>query len=456
MQFFLLFDCFISYICYNWAINIWRPTMIAKIKKIFSRIPDTRVKGRTKYELSDILFIVFISTIVGCCGWTEIADLAAAQKEFFYRELPNLPSIPRVDTIARAIAKVDPKILADSFIKITMDILKNVRKYPRGRPKKNTFTIWDILNFDGKNLKGAVLRGCEKTDVIIVNAVISFLTLACRRVEKKSNEITVFPELLEILHKHGILKGKVVTIDAMGCQKSIAAKTTELGAKWQFALKKNHGHLFADIKNIFSNLLEKQPEDFVKTEYVSPYDLIGGRVERRKITVVYLDRCSARSYIRNVADWAGIKTLLMVERTVEARMVKGKSKEATKDIRYFISSLELEAEQMLEVSIKHWSVETIHQQLDVSLGEDKCRIRRGNAAENLSTMRKEALNILNHISRLYNISIRRLTALAKIDLDFLIAVLTKRPEEIGNPIDWLRRKNEKSHGHFETLSNQAA
>jgi hypothetical protein len=105
-------------ILYNWASHLWRSLQVKKNNCLLSTVCDNRVQGRTKYELQDILTIVFFGTISGCYGWTEIADYAISNAKIFMKILPTLPNIPSVDTIARTVAKLDQSQIREIFTKL--------------------------------------------------------------------------------------------------------------------------------------------------------------------------------------------------------------------------------------------------------------------------------------------------------------------------------------------------
>jgi predicted transposase YbfD/YdcC len=409
--------------------------LFRKLKGVLSTVPDNRMEGKVKHPLYIILIIVFVATMAGCNGWVEIHDYAVARFSIFKAFIPELTSIPGVDTIARAIAKLNQERFQEVFIKLAAEQIKLHRHWGPGRPVE---TILGMINVDGKSNTGSLARGAERTDVHIVNAVWLNLVLAARRVTAKSNEITAIPHLLKTLHRHRLLKRMLVTTDAMGCQKAIADEIIKYSAHWLFGLKGNHSKLHDQVVSLFNEWMLKYPDDFEVATHETPYELVGGRRERRRIAVVRLEGREARGYVTAAAEWPGIRTVIKVERFVDKRESKGKKVDATHDVRYYISSHYADPETLLRAIRGHWGVETVHYKLDVAFGEDKCKVNRGAAAEVLSGARKLALNRLVGIQRLFNMSLPRLINLCNSNPMFAFAAYLLPPEDVGDPLEWMK------------------
>ena len=408
--------------------------LYGKTSSYFGPLDDSRVQGRTKYPLPSLVMICLIGIMAGCNGWLAIREYIAHYSYFFMPFL-GLADIPSVDTIARAIAKVDPAQLCDWFLSVAAEQHRATEQRKRGRPKNGE--VFNVISLDGKAITGSLPRGKGKTDVHIVNAVVKFLVLAVRRVTEKSNEITAFPLILDSLFKNGLLKRAVVTIDAMGCQVKIAKQIIEYKANWLFGLKGNQGTFHNQIQDLFTNWIKKWPDAFHVERHVTPSDKKSGRIDWRVVTVVYLDTADCLSWLTKAADWAGIKSVVMVERHVEEHMVKGVLKEAFCDTRYYITSLDLGPAALADIVTGHWKVEVVHNQLDVSLREDKCSVNRGKAGESLSALRKLGLNIFNYIRSKFGMSVPRISAFCHDCPDYLMHVLFTPLKEIIDPAKWL-------------------
>ncbi len=198
--------------------------------------------------------------------------------------------------------------------------------------------------------------------------------LAQRKVEEKSNEIKAIPKLLDVLE----LSGTVVTIDAMGCQRSIAAKIVEKEADYILAVKQKQGSLLDGIKDSFQMLAA----DAVAEEI----DCGHGRVERRRCSVV-----TDLSLIEKAAEWASLQGLVSID-SERYHKATGKTERET---RFYITSLKSDAARLNRSVRQHWGIENkLHWALHVSLGEDLDRKRTGHAAQNCSVLNRIALNLL--------------------------------------------------------------
>ena len=198
--------------------------------------------------------------------------------------------------------------------------------------------------------------------------------------DAKSNEITAIPKLLELLD----VAGAIVTIDAMGCQKEIARTIRAAGADYVLAVKDNQPTLYAQVQSLLN---EARLENFASMphDYYEETDGDHGRIEQRRVW------CTNQvQWIGEREAWPGLTSIAMVE---SQRTCAGKT---TEERRYYISSLPgTNARQMAAAIRGHWGIENqLHWSLDVSFREDECRVRKGHAAENLSRLRRIALNLL--------------------------------------------------------------
>jgi predicted transposase YbfD/YdcC len=223
----------------------------------------------------------------------------------------------------------------------------------------------------------------------------------------KSNEITAIPELLSVLE----IKGCIVTIDAMGCQKAIADQIVAKGGDYVFSLKGNQSNLHDGVKLFFENQkehdLKKVPFDYHET-----VDSEHGKIEIRKYWTT-----SDINWLQGKQNWKGLKTICMVERQ---RQFADKTQSETS---YYIGSIENDTKTFAHAVRKHWSIEnSLHWVLDVTFREDESRIRKANAPENFALLRHIALNMIKNEKTLKkSIKSRRLRA--GWDNDYLLKVL---------------------------------
>ena len=197
---------------------------------------------------------------------------------------------------------------------------------------------------------------------------------------EKSNEITAIPELLKILN----LAGCIVTIDAIGCQKNIVAEIARKEADYVISLKGNQGNLHQDIKD-YLDWAERIGFTEIEYDYCETLEKGHGRIEERRCWVT-----AEIGWLEGKEDWKNLKSVVMVE---AIREVIGKEK--TVERRYFISSLEANATELLRCVRGHWAIENeLHWCLDIGFREDNCQVREATSVENLATLRHIGINLL--------------------------------------------------------------
>ena len=205
------------------------------------------------------------------------------------------------------------------------------------------------------------------------------LVLGQIKTEEKSNEITAIPELLSVLE----LKGCIVTIDAMGCQREIVRQIVEQEADYVISLKGNQGTLHKEVELLFQNAKKNAFKDLSHDTYETT-DGEHGRIEIRRFTTT-----AEVDWFEDKSKWRKLTSFGMVE---SERHVGDK---ITHDIRYYISSLPSDAKFFAQASRGHWGIENgLHWCLDIAFREDESRIRMGHAATNLGIIRHFALNLI--------------------------------------------------------------
>jgi predicted transposase YbfD/YdcC len=331
----------------------------------FSDLPDPRVERTKLHKLDDILAITICAVICGAEGWTDI-ELFGQCKESWLKTFLELPNgIPSHDTFGRVIASIKPDAFEERFQKWVQALAQN--------------TDEKIIAIDGKTLRRSFDTANSKAAIHMVSAWAgeNKMVFGQIAVDEKSNEITAIPKLLEML----VLDGSVVTIDAMGCQKKIAEKIIDGGGDYIFSLKGNHGTLHEDVRLFMDDAIANQG----RYDYSSQTHGDHGRIETRQVWY-----SQDVGWMADRAQWPGLSSLIAVE---SQRVIGDKT---TVERRYFISSLSgKEATSIGQMIRGHWGVENrLHWSLDVSFGEDNCRIRKDFGAENFSRLRRIALNLL--------------------------------------------------------------
>ena len=237
---------------------------------------------------------------------------------------------------------------------------------------------------DGKTVRRSHDSRAGKGALHLVSAWASAntLTLGQVKTEEKSNEITAIPRLLELLELHGC----IVTIDAMGCQKEIAQEIMDRGADYVLAVKQNQGRLYEDLRDLFEEA-EATGYEGVPHDYATTLNKGHGRLERRECWTISGPDCL--DYLSTGKEWSGLRSVVKVVGRREAETG------ITVQPRYFISSLDVSAEQLPATVRAHWSIEnSLRWSLDVTFREDQCRVRKDYSPQNLATLRNISHNML--------------------------------------------------------------
>lgn len=360
----------------------------------FDGVPDFRIERHKKYALGEILFLTLSAVVSGFTEWEEIADFGIEKLDWlrgFYKYENGTPSH---DTINRVISHLDNRAFEERFIGwATQDI-----KLPDGT----------IINVDGKKLRGSATKKEQQTPhseggksaVHLVQAWCNELQLCLGqyRTEDKSNEITAIPALLEWLD----LRGCIITIDAMGCQKSIAQQLITQQADYVLGLKSNQKKLSQAVIGLFDQagtINEQELKLETGPEHIEEQTGRGhGRLERRVCRVLPAHLLGERLH----TEWPGLQSI--VEITAKRYVIA--TGQFSMERRYYISSLKSGAAEFNQVVRSHWAIENnLHWSLDVQFKEDQSRKRAHNAAANFGIILRFALNMLkNHPEK---ISIKR-------------------------------------------------
>jgi predicted transposase YbfD/YdcC len=367
----------------------------------FDDLPDPRQRGKVLYPFPELLLCCLVGVLCGANGWVEVEEYSEAKLGFLRRFLSFEHGVASHDTFSDVFNALDRDAFASAFIAWVKALQEDIR---------------EIVAIDGKTLRRSFdrARGRGAIHMISAWAGAQRLVLGQMKVADKSNEIVAIPELLGLL----TLKGAIVTVDAIGCQKKIAQAIRSAGADYLLALKKNQEALHRDVVEF---LTEQRANGFAncapgRWQALETTDADHGRIEIRRHWITD----DIAWLTERHPDWTDLTSIGMVEANSEAS-----DGTTTSQTRYYIASFHAEAPLFAKASRQHWGVENgLHWTLDVVFREDECRIRSGNGPANFATVRHMAINLLQKTQTPKRKSLRVKRGLAAISDDFLAAVLT--------------------------------
>jgi predicted transposase YbfD/YdcC len=335
----------------------------------FGKIEDPRRRAGLRHPLLEILFIAICAIVAGADDWVAIERFGNAKISWFKRYLRLKHGIPSHDAFGDVFSVLNPDQFAEAFISWM----------------KMIATVSDVIALDGKTIRHSFDTNLGKSAIHMVSAwcAQNHLVLGQVKVDDKSNEITALPQLLQLL----IINGCLVTIDAMGCQTEIAEQIIDQGGDYLLAVKLNQGHLHEDIVHLFKHatVANFAQEGFDQAHTV---DKQHGRLEIRHCHLIW--QPAWLDYLRGRRKWKALHCVVKIQ---AERHINGKKSEET---RYYICSRAASAADILEAVRAHWGIENkVHWILDVVFDEDNNRARTGHAQQNLATMRRIAINMLN-------------------------------------------------------------
>lgn len=344
--------------------------------KFFADVPDFRLDRRKKHRLVDILAIAVCAVVCGANDFEEIAAYGHQKVAFLSRFLALPNGIPSHDTFNRVFRFVDKERFADCLHRWSRQILSGLQEE------------LTHISVDGKVLCATAKAGQKKSGICLVSAWVAEhrLVLGQAKVDSKSNEKTAIPELLGSLD----LADSLVSIDAIACERKNADLIVGKQGHYLLALKSNHKHIYEQVSQRMQQVRSQLP----CSEHI---DFGSGRIETRTCHVE-----NNLALYDDLAGWTHLKSIVMVE---SKRETDGKT---STESRFYLSSLALGPKVFNNLVRRHWSIENcLHWQLDVTFSEDTQRTRSGGAAENLATLRKLALQVLNKVEDKESIKNRR-------------------------------------------------
>lgn len=368
--------------------------------RFFDDLPDPRSNVNRLHRLGDVIVIAICAILANADGPTAIAQWAKLNEAWLRRHLALPNGIPGKDTFRRVLGLLPPAAFQQCF----QQWLRTLQTFADEESENPRH-----IAIDGKALRRSHdrQRGLGPLQIVSAWASDFGITLGQVATEEKSNEITAIPQLLEQID----VQDAIVTIDAAGCQKTIAAKIVEGKGDYVLALKGNQEKLLHDVKFLMLGPLQD--------------DCSGGRVSRHVEVEQGHGRLEARtyyqmtapSYLHGRSQWKGLKTIGAAVRVYEENGIE------KRDVRYYISSLRRNGPQFANAVRRHWGIEnSLHWSLDMTYREDESRVRNRTFAENLSWLRRLTLSLIKqHPGKQSNIMKRRMAGWSP---DFLMQVLT--------------------------------
>jgi predicted transposase YbfD/YdcC len=377
----------------NLSVSSAKPRLRALLDH-FAKIKDTRQTWKVMYPLREVLLLVVCGTIASGDDYEDIVDWGKAHLSFLRGFAEFHFGIPCADWLRCVMNRVDPDLFRACFTEWVAECW----------PDK-----LDLVAIDGKTSRRSHNRktGQKALHLVSAFATDSRLVLGQEAVFEKSNEITAIPALIERLD----LKGALVSIDAMGCNPTIAQSILDAEADYLLAVKDNQPTLHADIESYFETA---PPGEVEKVETIGKDH---GRFEVRNHTVSHVvDWYAAERSYPGAPRFPKLTTIAMVESRIE----RGDKIETER--RSYISSRALSAAAFAEAARGHWAIENkLHWVLDITFGEDLSRLRAGHGAKNMAVVRHFALNLVRQIAD--KRSIKRRRKRAAWDPKYLLEIL---------------------------------
>ena len=350
---------------------ILEPPVMQIFLDAFGSIPDPRASN-ARHDLGELLVIAFVSVLCGSSSCAEMAEFGRAKENVFRDFLKLKHAIPSHDTFSDVFAMIDPKALDAAFNEVLAEVAALLQD-------------GDVIAIDGKALRGARGKSESAKTRMMVSAYASRLRLTLATVPAdRGAELEAAIEALGLI----ALKGKVVTGDALHCNRRTVAAINAQGGDWCLALKGNQESLLSDARGCFSTRHDDHPEAVTD-------EMNHGRREIRKAVVV-----SAKSLAEH-HEFPGLEGFGRIEAT---REVDGK---VTSETRFFALSWLPTPEVLLATVRAHWAIENaLHWQLDVSFREDAARNRKDNGPGNIAVLRRRAIDVVRRDTSKTSLSLK--------------------------------------------------
>lgn len=379
-----------------------RQARIESLMECLAEIEDPRVNRRRRHLFIDIVVIAVCAVICNADTWKDISIWGQTHEEWLGKILALPNGIPTRDTFRRTISRIDPDAFQQAFI-----------SWVSGLGNQG-----GIIAIDGKTLRATKVNGNKPLHIVSAWATSQHLTLGQTTTDEKSNEITAIPALLKTLQ----VKGAIVTIDAMGCQKEIAQQIIDGKGDYCLAAKGNQEKLANDIAAAFEAAMgDENNQGIYQHRHIIDPKRPHGRHEER-----YYYTMPVPESLRTAEQWPGLKSIGL---TITYRAT-GTETDVNGEVRYYIMSFASDVERFAEAVRGHWGIEnSLHWVMDLTFREDESRIRKDHGGENVSWLRRLAITLIKNESSLKD-SIRAKRIRAGYDTDYLERILAAIPTKI--------------------------
>ena len=369
------------------------------LQEAFAGVEDHRRGPAQRYDLNEMIVMAICAVLCGSDSWVDIADWCEDEEAWLKTFLELSHGTPSHDTFGKVFRVLDAAVFESCFREWIGSLVGAVK---------------GVVALDGKTVRGS--KDGPNTALHMVSAYSAELgvSLGQEGTAGKGNELAAIKVLLDTL----VLKGCIVTMDALGCQTDVAEKIVAQGGDYVLAVKNNQKNLSQAIVEFFDTA---ETLDFrhIDVQKRSLTEKDHGRLETRRAVFV----ANVSWMDKPMRDgWKKLGAVGMIEAEQE---IKGK---ASVDRRYFIASAGVKTvEQFADAIRAHWGVEAMHWVLDVTFREDDCRVRKGDSARNLSAIRKFALSALRTDTRHPERSLRRRRKLADRQPNYRVELLGLLP-----------------------------
>lgn len=368
----------------------------SQFMQIFSTLPDPRKARNQLYSISDLISTAILAVLCGYEDWEDVSMWTEGQLHWLQPFGLCLNGAPSHDTYSRFFRFLDPDAMEKCFIEWVHSLLGK---------------ITGVIAIDGKTLRGSLDGDIDAIHMVSAFATGNEMILGQLKTAGKGKELEGIKLMIKLLD----LEGVTVTIDAGGCHKEIAKMIQEQRGDYILGLKGNQWTLKAEAENFFGQVMEASPEEWEEQcgcHFFVSEEKSRNRQEKREIWAT-----DNLEWLPQKNEWKGLKSLICLRST---RAVDNK---ITEELRFYISSRAANAEALGKDIRLHWGIENkVHYVLDVSYGEDACRVRKDHGAENLSILRRAVQNMAKR-EQTKKLSGKKKRTLAAMNAEYRIKLL---------------------------------